>query len=542
MKKFLILSLASLSTTGLFAQNWTDTAAKIENIFSRYTANDPGAELAIMRNGKIIFTKAWGMADLEHGAKLTTESPTEAGSVSKQFTAASILLLEQQGKLSINDDIRKYIPELPNYGHPILIRHMLEHTSGLKDWGSIAELAGWPRSTKTYTNEEALLILTKQKTLNNIPGEEYIYSNSNFNLLATVVMRVSGMSLAEFSNKYIFGPAGMKHTQWRDDFKKIVPNRAMAYSYSDNNYKTNMPNEYVYGQGGLLTTAEDLVTWNEYYGNGKLGNPSLFSKQTTSYPFNNGRLHNYAAGLVITQSRGWRLITHSGATASYRANLEYYPELGLSIAWLSNTSRYDGSPVNVVQQVSELMVPAKVADATVAPSPFKLSEAAIKNFEGWYRSNRSGEGMNVEAKGSQLLVYSSDTLVPMNDHSFALGGSRFEWYDMKKKLLRTINGARDTFYYTPVAAGSKDSSSWKKYIGEYYSDEANAGYSVLMKDGKLNLFMRPDKWFELTPTYKDAFEFGPGSLYFIVDKNGKITGFNASVDRARNIEFVRFKK
>jgi hypothetical protein len=130
----------------------------------------------------------------------------------------------------------------------------------------------------------------------------------------------------------------------------------------------------------------------------------------------------------------------------------------------------------------------------------------------------------------------------MNDHSFTLGGRRFEWYDMKKKLLRTINGARDTFYYTPVTAGSKDSSSWKKYIGEYYSDEANAAYSVKMKDGKLNLFMQPDKWFELTPTYKDAFEFGLGNLFFTVDRNGKITGFKASVDRARNIEFRKIQK
>jgi CubicO group peptidase (beta-lactamase class C family) len=493
-----------------------------------------------MRNGKLIFSKAWGMADLEHNAQLTVESPTEAGSVSKQFTAASILLLEQQGKLSINDDIRKYIPELPNYGHPILIRHMLEHTSGLKDWGSVAELAGWPRSTKTYTNEEALLILSRQKTLNNIPGEEYIYSNSNFNVLATVVKRVSGMSLAEFSKKYIFEPAGMKHTQWRDDFKNVVPNRAMAYAYDSKNYKTNMPNEYVYGQGGLLTTAEDLVAWNEYYSSGKLGNPSLFTKQTTSYPFNNGRPHNYAAGLVITSNKGWKLISHSGATASYRANLEYYPELGLSIAWLSNTSRYDGAPFNVAQAVAELMIPAKVAKtAEVKPVPFAISAASMKSFAGWYRNNRSGDGLNLVAKGDQLLAYSTDTLIAQNDHSFKWGRSVFDWYGKDRKQLRQITGANDTIYFSPVASGAMDSAAWKIYLGDYASTEADAEYAVKMKDGKLNLFMQPDKWFELTPTYKDAFDFNLGTIYFTRDKTGKITGFKASVDRARNMEFKR---
>src|SRR5262249_49381138 len=155
---------------------WQDTAAMIEKIFERYKPANPGCQLAISRNGQVIFSKAWGMADMEHSVPLTTESILEAGSVSKQFTAAAILLLEQRAKLSLNDDVRKYIPELPDYGTPITLRHMMQHTSGLKDWGSVMSIAGWPRSTKTYNNDDALYVASKQHTLNNKPGDEYIYS------------------------------------------------------------------------------------------------------------------------------------------------------------------------------------------------------------------------------------------------------------------------------------------------------------------------------------------------------------------------------
>ena len=208
MQKY--LSMLFLKNTGcafvalvfcatLQAQSTKDTSDKIEKIFARYKPQNPGAQLTVSRNGVILFSKAWGMANLENNIAMSMNNVTEAGSVSKQFTAAAILMLEAQGKLSLDDDIRKYIPEMPDYGVPIKIRHLMHHSSGLRDWGSIAELAGWPRTTKTYHNEDALEIIVRQKTLNNKPGDEFVYSNSNFNLLALIVQRVSGMTLAEFS-------------------------------------------------------------------------------------------------------------------------------------------------------------------------------------------------------------------------------------------------------------------------------------------------------------------------------------------------------
>jgi len=540
-----IISVVFLLTCSflLRAQSWTDTTAQIEKIFSRYAADRPGTELAIMRNGKIIFSKAWGMADLEHDVKLSTISPTEAGSVSKQFTSAAILLLEQQGKLSVNDDIRKYLPEVPDYGHPILIRHLMEHTSGLKDWGSVAEVAGWPRSTKTYSNADALYIVSRQKTLNNIPGAEYIYSNSNYNLLAIIVDRLSGMTMAEFTRKYIFEPAGMKHTEWRDDFKRIVPNRAIAYSWNQKGYQTNMPNEYVYGNGGLLTTAEDLLLWNDYYGNGRLGNPSILKSQTTPYPFNNGTPHNYAAGLVIGSYKGWKTISHTGATASYRSSLEFYPELGLSIAWLSNTSQFDGAPLYVPGAVAELMVGQKGELAKKEEvKPAITSETALTNFAGWYRNERSGAGMNMIVKDGKLLIAPSTAVTVTGDRSFLIGDTRFEVNGDWKKGLRRISASRDTALFTKATPAVADSVALLAYLGKYYSAEADATYELILKGGKLTMHMQPEDWYTLDPTYKDAFDFDQGNLYFTRNKKNAVTGFMVSVSRARNIWFEKVSR
>src|SRR5688572_13129345 len=229
MKQLLTASLL-ITTLYLPAQSWQDTTALLDKLLSRYSAEAPGAQLAVSRGGRIIYSFAKGLAELENKVPLTKETLIEAGSVSKQFTAACILLLEQQGKLLLSDDVRKYVPEIPDYKHVITLHHLLHHTSGLKDWGAIAELSGWPRTTKSYTNEDALHFISLQKTLNNIPGDEYIYSNSNYNLLAIIVQRVSGSSLAEFSAKNISIPAGLTHTSWRDNYRRIVPNRAVAYS------------------------------------------------------------------------------------------------------------------------------------------------------------------------------------------------------------------------------------------------------------------------------------------------------------------------
>ena len=229
-RAFLLLLVLAVWPAIVPAQQPPDAAARLDRIFERWNSKDaPGCAVAIARDGKIILSRAYGMADLEHDVANTTATIFEAGSVSKQFTAGAIVMLVQQGKLSFDDNVRKYVPEVPDYGTPITIRHLLTHTSGLRDWGNVASIAGWPRTTRVHTHAHVLDIVSRQRALNFPPGNEYSYSNTGFNLLAIIVSRVSGMPFAEFTRKNIFEPLGMSHTQWRDDFKRIVKGRAVAY-------------------------------------------------------------------------------------------------------------------------------------------------------------------------------------------------------------------------------------------------------------------------------------------------------------------------
>lgn len=408
------------------AQSWQDTVAVLNSIMQRYAANEPGAQVSISRNGQIIYTSARGMANLEYRVPLTTAHKTEAGSVSKQFTAACILILQQQGKLSVADDVRKYVPELRDYGTPIRIQHLLHHTSGLKDWGTIADISGWPRGTKSYDNEDALAIIARQTTLNNPPGDEYIYSNSNYNLQAIIVQRVSGMDLARFSQQYLFEPAGMQHTEWRNNYQKPVYNRATAYNRDQLFYETDMPNENAYGNGGLLTTTEDLLKWNAFCYLHPDAGTGWRAERLKLVPFNNGSRNSYAAGLRLDSLNGWNSIAHSGATAGYRANLEYFPDLGLSIAWLSNSSSRAFSDIPTALRnvfISKLKTaPAEAAKPAPADTSW-FSKVNRADYTGRYYSAETQSGAEITLNGQQVGIRpdkgTSGILRPLGKDSFS---------------------------------------------------------------------------------------------------------------------------
>ena len=306
-KHLIALALATALASGLAAAQGTATAvdpAKVDAVFARWTTSTPGCAVGVGVGGKPMLQKAYGMADLEHDVPNKPETIFEAGSVSKQFTAAAVLLLASDGKLSLEDPVRKYIPELQDYGTPLLIRHMLTHTSGLRDWGSLAGIAGWPRGTRVHTHAHVVEILGKQRALNFTPGSRYSYSNSGYNLAAVIVARVSGMSFAEFSQKRIFGPLGMTRTSWRDDYTRIVKDRAIAYSGSGATLRQDMPFENVHGNGGLLTTVGDMLKWNENFVVPKVGDAAFVTRQQTVGKFPSGVDQTYAAGLMLGVYKG----------------------------------------------------------------------------------------------------------------------------------------------------------------------------------------------------------------------------------------------
>lgn len=527
-----------------FGQSASDTTALIEQVFQRYQTQHPGCQFSVNRNGKLIFSKAWGTADLEHGVPLTLNSVIEAGSVSKQFTAAAVLLLEQQGKLSLNDDVRKYLPELPDYGRVIKIKHLIHHTSGIKDWGSIAGLTGWGRGSKTYTNQDALEIAARQQTLNNLPGAEFIYSNSNYNLLAIIVQRVSGLSLSDFTHKYIFIPAGMDDTQWRDDYRRVVKNRSIAYEKTDGAYRADMPNEYAYGNGGLLTTSQDLLKWNAFYWSGRFGIPSLLDKQIALDTLNNGLSVYYGAGLFIQTHNGLKVIRHTGATGSYRCYLGYYPELKLSMAWISNTSEFDEAKNEVVLEVEKILLPKKQASPATSvekQDSIVLPLAKLQSYQGWYRNTMSDRAMQILWKEGKLLFDGRTPLKPINDGVFKLGSDNLVTFN--KDGFKLINGDKDTASFTVAKPAVLRSDVLKVYAGQYFSRETRSWITISLSDGNLKLDLDGKQSFLLVPTYQDGFVIkGIGSFAYFDKSTKGFVKLYISQSRARKVVFEKLTK
>ncbi|MDX1747218.1 MAG: serine hydrolase domain-containing protein, partial [Halobacteriales archaeon] len=332
------LGIAS-PATGLASQAVsTEREAAVDEVFGEYDGIDvPGCAVGVSQDGAIVLENAYGMTDLEHDVPNSPISVFENGSVSKQFTAAATILLALDGEISLDDDIRDYFPEIPDYGETITIRHLLNHTSGLRDWGSVAGIHGWPRTTRVHDHTHALDIIARQEELNYAPGTYYSYTNSGYNLQAMLVERVTGQSFAEFSKERLFEPLGLTRTQWRDDYRRVVEDRAIAYRpVGDGQFYLDMPFEQVHGNGGLLTTVGDLLRWTHNLETGELGGPEFLEEMHRQGVLNNGRRIAYASGLRIDEYRGVSRVSHGGATAGYRAYLARFPEQGLAVAVLCN--------------------------------------------------------------------------------------------------------------------------------------------------------------------------------------------------------------
>jgi CubicO group peptidase (beta-lactamase class C family) len=414
----------------------------VDAIFSRWNTTTPGCAVGVAAAGRPVLIKAYGMADLEHDVPNTAETVFESGSLAKQFTAMAILLLARDGKLSLDDQVRTHIPELPDYGVPLTIRHMLTHTSGLRDWGSVAGIAGAPRTSREYTHGHVLDIVSRQQSLNFTPGTHYSYSNTGYNLSAIIVSRLSGMSFAEFSKQRIFEPLGMTSTQWRDDHQRIVKRRAIAYRPANGGYQIEMPFENVHGNGGLLTTVGDLLKWNENYVTPKVGDAALLAQQYTKGRFNDGREHNYALGLRVDSFRGVTNINHSGSTAGYVTHLNRFPDAHLSVAVLCNVS--SGSATNAANEVSLLYLgdrakgPATRAERDPEPATVAVPVAALQAVAGRYWSDEAEVALIAAIEKDQLVLKRRpDTTITLRP----IGQDTFEGSIGRVTFLRNGSGS-----------------------------------------------------------------------------------------------------
>jgi CubicO group peptidase (beta-lactamase class C family) len=514
------------------------TAAResaVDLLFWDWSSASPGCAVGVSQDGQVLIERAWGMADLEHAVPNRPDTIFEAGSVSKQFTAAAVLLLVRDGKLSLDDPVRKHVPELPDYATPVTIRQMLQHTSGLRDWGSIEDVAGWPRGTRVYTHAHVLDILARQRALNFAPGTRWSYSNSGYNLAVMIVSRVSGMPFAEFTRKRIFEPLGMSRTSWRDDYARIVPGRAVAYAGSDGSYRQDMPFENVHGNGGLLTTVGDLLKWNGNFSLPKVGDAAFVQELQAAGRLASGEAFDYALGLGVGRYKGLREVSHSGTTGSYRAFLARYPDQRLSLAMLCNAG--DSTPRQTLHAVADLyLADALQVDAPPAADPPSVAE--LDALAGLYRNVERGDTTRFERVGSTLRRDSETSLVAQSANEFTDGAGSMVTFDGKGGA-RIDEGNGVPIRLERVTAAHPSVAGLAKLAGDYASGEADTTLTARVRAGTLELTQRPDRVFPLVPLYEDAFDSELGTVIFRRDRAGRVSGLSVVRDRVWDLRFRR---
>lgn len=371
------------------------SAAAVDEVFADLTnAGSPGCALGVFRDGKIIYEKGYGLANIEENVPINPQTVFDIGSTSKQFTASSILLLEKQGKLSVNDEVRKYVPELGETARGVTILHMLNHTSGLRDYLALMDLAGTAIDGVT-TDEDALALIARQKALNFAPGSEWLYSNTGFFLLSTIVKRVSGKSLREFAAENIFGPLGMNHSQYRDDHTALIPNRALAYEEKEkkDGYALNVSYFEQTGDGAVHTSVEDLQRWDENFYDVRIGGKEFLSELQERGKLNDGKVLPYAKGLSHSDYRGLPTVSHGGAWGGYRAELLRFPQQHFSVACLCNVG--NAQPSKRAHQVADVYL----------ASLMKPKEQQKKEED---EEGKAKEKGRMELKSEQLKAFAGD--------------------------------------------------------------------------------------------------------------------------------------
>lgn len=542
--------------------------AAVDAIFADLTKQgSPGCALGVYRDGKIAYAKGYGLADIEGGVPIAPQSVFDIGSTSKQFTASSILLLEKQHKLRLDDDIHTYIPELPDYGHKITILHLLNHTSGVRDYLSLFSLAGVNLDGVT-TDDDGLAIIARQKALNFPPGSDFLYSNSGFFLLSVIVKRVSGKTLREFAVENIFQALGMTHTTYRDDHTMLIPNRALAYALGEKgSYKLRVSYFEQLGDGAVHTSVEDLQKWDENFYSAQLGGKDFLGEIQEQGKLSSGKTLEYAKGLVIGEHRGLHTVRHGGAWGGYRAELLRFPEQHFSVACLCNVG--NANPERRANEVAEIylggiMKPKEsVAAGSVpnTPSGVSLSDEQLRPLVGTYRNSAKGTIARTSIKEGKLhlgIYGQSVGLRAVNATEFVPvtilvdAKINFEAPASGKSRLMKISGEGPLAgTFEAIAPSTPSAADLAVYAGSYASDELGVVYRLVVTDGKLRLAAISDiagfpraaslPLTELQPTIADGFELNstPVTLQFSRGVGGTVTGFTLDAGRTRGMLFTR---
>lgn len=498
------LTLVVFAILAAPAAHAQDRTSEIDKIFSWVTPGMPGCAVAVSHEGKVVVKRAYGLADLERDVPLTADTIFDAASVVKQFVAAATLMLVDEGRLSLTEDVRKYLPELPDYGHRITIDHLMTHTSGIRDWTGLGPLTG--------RHVDALTLTLRQRGLNFAPGEEWAYSNGGYVLLKEIVARTSGVSFDQFTRTRLFEPLGMKSTRYLGNLREVVKNRALAYGKgAGGGWMLDVELDNDRGGGGaLLSTPADLLIWNDALSSARLG-AFVTAKLEEPARLNNGRPLGYGRGLFLDTNRGGRVIWHSGGAAGYGAFLVRFPEQRLSVATMCNAG--DAATGGAyARRIFDLFVPASAAPQTGASAPAGAGSVAgvdVKGRAGLFFSETTGQPLRLGVDNGRLRISGGPALVavaadrfrnPEGSLSF-MSEDEFELHFVSPDQIELKSMEGRTTRYRRAQPYAPTADDLKAFAGRYANDETRAVFE--MEPGKAGLTAR------ISWNHSQAFPFVP---------------------------------
>ena len=515
---------------------------RVDRTFAAYDkAGSPGCALGVIRDGEFIYRKGYGTASLELGVPLSSNSVFYMGSVSKQFTAASVVLAAEQGYLSLDDSIRKYIPELPDYGHPITLRQMLHHTSGFRDIFGLLEMSG-RNPLDVHPTAELIDLVARQKALNYAPGAEYLYSNTNYFLLAEVVKRTTKKPLSVFAAENIFQPLGMTHTRFYDDHTVVVPGRIPAYLPGKSGsflvgWSTNFDKV---GDGGLMSSVDDLLLWDRNFYENRLGKGTLLKEMLTPGVLNNGQSIAYALALELGTYRGLPIVEHGGALFGYRTEILRFPEQRFTVLCLCNLSSAD--PSGLSRKVADVYLEKSLQPATGPAKPEESAVSDAGSFAGEYLSSIDYSTLSFVDSGGVLKMENGVIL-----HS--IGPNRFESPRGSKITFDSQDSMMRVTIATPGEAPFKGAKIERVHVGEadlaayagtYTSTELDATYKLSVENGSLMLRSNWNPALKLVPLVRDEFDNDDlGALVFHRNSKNRISSLSVFNGRTRNLIFEK---
>lgn len=543
IRKCLLLSSVLIVVHSVIGQASQD----IDSLLRGYSEpNSPGFSVAVIHDGEYIYAKGFGRANLDYSIDNTDSSRFDIASVAKQFTAAAIWALEEQGELSLEDPINSYLPEFPDYERPVRIRHLLNHTSGIRSYHTLMHLSGFNYTLDYYDLTDILELACRQNKLNNVPGEVVAYSNTNYSLLTLIVEKVSGLDLNSFLEQYIFHPLEMMETEFRTSLGKTLPNKSVGYYPTPSGFAYDPDNQLSYGAGSAYSSVNDMCEWMHMLNgeNSEFISLANFLKTTEQLP--NGKMAKYARGVMIDSYKGFEVVSHSGMGTGNRSQMIVVPEKKTGVIVLTNLGSIDAS--DMAYKVLDLLLPEVLKTLPDSSPKVYNMQLDLAQFEGEFRENNSDMTMKVFVENDSLKALgafgrSAYPLIPSEHFIFYRLDSENVKFDFNQEpnydLVISFGG--NPFYFSRIELVPQDFIDLSIYEGEYFSNELEVTYSFKLRGENLVLSYPGNENVRLHSLQKDEFGNHDRTLFvFTKDDQNRVNGMNLSCDG--NVQNIPFRK